>query len=162
MLFPACQCVICVGSFKSDRPYFDHNLASHDRPNRFILPVCSCVLEEEHVLRLFPSPSLSCSLKNNTEFCHIFGRLACTFFMIKDRSALWPPSCPRCPPRTHLLHLPPALCCVKPRWHSPFCGHLFARKRSNCPVRMVSTPRSYTGHYQLRSPSSAPSLTRAS
>lgn len=62
-MFPACRCVRCVGSFKSDRPYFDHNLASHDRPNRFILPVCSCVLEEEHVLRLFPSPSLSCSLK---------------------------------------------------------------------------------------------------
>lgn len=61
-MFLACRCVRCVGSFKSDRPYFDHNLASHDRPNRFILPVCSCVLEE-HVLRLFPSPSLSCSLK---------------------------------------------------------------------------------------------------
>lgn len=62
VMFPACRCVRCVGSFKSDRPYFDHNLASHDRPNRFILPVCTCVLEE-HVLTLFPSPSLSCSLK---------------------------------------------------------------------------------------------------
>lgn len=156
-MFPACRCVRCIGSFKSYRPYFDHNLASHDRPNRFILPVCSCVLEEEHVLRLFPSPSLSCSLKIILSFA--------TFSADLHALSLWLKTAVHYD-LLHALaahpHLPPALCCVKPRWHPPFCGHLFARKRSNCPVRMMSTPRSYTGRYQLRSPSSAPSLTRAS
>lgn len=59
-------------------------------------------------VKVIPLPIIKLQFKNNTEFCHIFGRLAWTFFMIKDRGALWPPSCPRCPPPPTSTFLPPS------------------------------------------------------
>lgn len=57
----------------SDRPYFDYNLASRGRPNRFILTE-SCGEEREgaYVIEADSvTPSLTCRLKEYFHFSHL-------------------------------------------------------------------------------------------